>query len=346
MLEIKAESKRGRLKRTSSDGFGPGGSWRPNRKTRNSKGGPINLTTCQSNTTHPTNTDTMKVYPSMLLLLASSTVGTPRPSKSDKLTIHSSMSSDFTRPYHVFHSSKSSKTKSGKSQSNELALSLDRSPCADPKVPPFVIDGNQDIGDVLLHGGPGFVAECGPDCYTVKDNGDDPPYDPELGDTLRFAYKKISRNHFSIRSRVCGVKCDGEEDAGMQLYFGRVGLMVRETLDPFARNVFVSHSPQGQADWSFRTEPGGGSIVEFDGSPDVECLWITLARDGDEFIGSYAYEGNDMCSVSEYEIALHLHFKVDMPETVFLGLAVSTAVSPPYCAHTEADFKDIECRGC
>ena len=38
--------------------------------------------------------------------------------------------------------------------------------------------------------------------------------------------------------------------AAGQVYFGRTGLMIRDSLDPFARNVFVSHSPFDQADWS------------------------------------------------------------------------------------------------
>ena len=171
------------------------------------------------------------------------------------------MSINFTgRPYVIFPSSKSAKTKSAKKQN-------ERSPCVDPKIPEFVIDNDQDIGDVLVHSGPAFATSCGPDCYTVKDNGDDPPYDPEAGDTLRFAYKEITSDSFTIRSRVCGVKCDGEESAGMMLYFGRVGLMVRDTLNPFARNVFVSHSPQGQADWSYRTETTGETFFGFDEAP-------------------------------------------------------------------------------
>ena len=53
-----------------------------------------------------------------------------------------------------------------------------------------------------------------------------------------------------------------------------------------------------------------------------------------------------MCDVSEIEIGLDLKFTIDMPKTVYVGLAVSTAVSPPYCTYTTADFNDIECRGC
>lgn len=133
--------------------------------------------------------------------------------------------------------------KSSKISKSSSKKKLSRSQCVDPNVPEFIIDSNQDIGDVLIHhDGPGFARKCGTDCYLVKDNGDDPPYDPEAGDTLRFAYKKITSYNFSLRALVCGVACDGEGS-----YFGRTGIMVRDSLDPFARNVFVSHSPNDQA---------------------------------------------------------------------------------------------------
>ena len=167
-----------------------------------------------------------------------------------------------------------------------------------------------------------------------------------MGDTLRFAYKQITSESFSITSRVCGVTCDGEDEAGIPLYFGRVGLMVRDSLDPFARNMFVSHSPHGQAEFSYRNVTGGDTFDDYDGSPDVECLWITLVRDDMKtFSASYAYEGIDSCDRNEIQYP-KLSSSIDMDKTVFVGLAVSTAVSPPYCTHTEADFNDIECRGC
>ena len=222
----------------------------------------------------------------------------------------------------------------------------DKSSCVPPDVPEFVIDDNVNIGDTLFHPGPGFARKCGSDCYTVKDSGDDPDFDPELGDTLRFAYKRVSSNNFSIRSRVCGTVCDGND--GYSGQFGRTGLMVRESLDPLARNIYASHSPNGQADWSYRTEPGALWVFGADGSPDVPCLWITLERAANQFTFSYAYEGGDDKHSCELDDVLDLTqtVTIEMPKDVFVGLGVSTAVAPPYCQYTEADFKDIECRGC
>lgn len=63
------------------------------------------------------------------------------------------------------------------------SMSMDMS-CVPNEVPEFVIDDDVDIGDTMIRPGPAFAESCGKDCITIKDNGDDPPFDPELGDTL------------------------------------------------------------------------------------------------------------------------------------------------------------------
>jgi hypothetical protein len=216
--------------------------------------------------------------------------------------------------------------------------------CVPPNIPLFKIDEDVDIGDTLIRPGPAFAKSCGPRCYDVKDNGDDPPFDPELGDTLRFAYKTISSYNFVFRSLVCGTVCDGQDTEMSQRQFGRTGLMVRESLDPLAINVFASHQRDAQADWSYRTTYGELPTTGFDGSPDVECLWITLERDQNDFTFSYAYpDEQDQCAI-ENDFLEHLitTVTIDMPEQVMVGLAVSTAIAPPFCSFTEARFTNIE----
>ena len=226
-----------------------------------------------------------------------------------------------------------------------------RSSCVDTDVPRFIIDGSEDIGDTLNHK-PGITRRCGCDCYTLKDDGDDPPLDPELGDTQRFAYKKVTSTKFSIKSRTCGVKCyAGQGDPVENLTFGRVGLSVRESLDPLAPNVFISHKPDAQAEWSWRFLDET-YFMGSDGSPDVPCLWITLRRDGDKFTSTYAYDPqmpDEVCEADQ-DIGLDQEVIIDMPDTVYVGLSVSSEVySGPgsSCEYTEADFESIEflCEG-
>ena len=217
----------------------------------------------------------------ILILLALTTAAAAQGDSAGSLSMALTYTKSSKTAYKTFKKNPAIATKSSKKQSS----------CVDPKLPKFIIDADQDIGDPLYHEpeAPGYVSKCGSDCYTVMDNGDDPPFDPELGDTLRFAYKEIKSDNFSIRSRVCGVKCDGEEDAGQSLHFGRAGLMIRESLDPLARNVFVSHSPYDQVEWTFRPVEDGDTMTNWHGSHDVECLWITLVRNGDNFVATYAY---------------------------------------------------------
>jgi len=232
-----------------------------------------------------------------------------------------------------------------------FSMSMDLRSCVPPDVPEFIIDEDVDIGDVLIRPGPGFARKCGEDCYLVKDNGDDPPDDPELGDTLRFAYKQIDSDTFSIRSRVCKSDCDGNVSLG----YGRVGVMVRESLDPLAKNAFVSHTPDLSAEWSYRSETGGASEYFEAFTPDVPCLWLTLEREGDQFIFSYAYpedpyatESGGGCGfdpISDEIIGATV--TIDMPSNVLIGLAVSSKTDTgEFCRYTEAIFRDIECRGC
>ena len=218
--------------------------------------------------------------------------------------------------------------------------------CVPPNVPLFDIDDNVDIGDTLTRPGPAFAKACGPRCYNVKDNGDDPPFDPQYGDTLRFAYKQVSSYNFIFRSLVCGTVCDDGQGDPEMTQFGRTGLMVRESLDPLAMNVFASHQRDAQADWSYRTKYNESSTYDFNGSPDVECLWITLERDQNDFTFSYAYpsdEENEKCVIdADFLDDLTTTVTIDMSKKVLVGLGVSTAIAPPFCSYTQARFSNIE----
>jgi hypothetical protein len=207
--------------------------------------------------------------------------------------------------------------------------------CVPPNVPLFTIDEDVDIGDTLIRPGPAFAKRCGARCFDVKDNGD----------TLRFAYKTVSSYNFVFRSLVCGTVCDGHQDPEMT-QFGSTGLMVRQSLDPLAVHVFASHQRDAQADWSYRTGYGELPTFGFDGSPDVECLWITLERDQNEFTFSYAYpseQQEDQCAIDvDFLDNLTTTVTIDMPEQVLVGLAVSTGIAPPFCSFTQARFTNIE----
>jgi len=169
---------------------------------------------------------------------------------------------------------------------------------------------------------------------------------------------KVTSTNFSIKSRTCGVKCYvGDEivQPPIQLDYGRVGLEVRQSLDPFSANVFISHVPQLRAEWSGREKYNGTPFGGVDYSPDETCLWITLTRKGDKFTWTYAYDAYIPGEECESEFDIDLGFDpvevvIDISETVYVGLAVSSEVysgSNSSCEYTEADFESIEfvCEG-
>jgi hypothetical protein len=225
--------------------------------------------------------------------------------------------------------------------------------CVSPDIPAFEIDESVDIGDVLYHLG-GRAESCGKDCYKVKDNGDDPPFDPELGDTLQFAYRPVTNKTFTFRAKVCGVDC-GPETFGPDGMgrCGLMGLMVRESIDPLSKFVFVAFQPHAQVDWAYRSQFGDLVSSDADGSPDdKDCLWMTVTRNGGTFSLQYEAVGDNSCDVCADcpDVAgvrpplIH----VEMTKTVLVGLAVSTPVSIPddgsdfYRSGSEAVFQSVE----
>lgn len=233
---------------------------------------------------------------------------------------------------------------------SSFSMSMDLGSCVPSDVDEFVIHDDQDIGTVASQDGPGFAAQCGMDCYTVKDNGIDPNA-PDSEDTLRFAFRKVSSNSFFIRSRVCASACINGDRFG----YARIGVMVRESLDPVAANAFAQHIPDFSGGWSYRTETGGPTRILDDGSPDEKCQWLTVEREEDQFTMSIAsvidYDDDRRCDAeSETYDYITRKVMIDMPEEVLVGLAVSGRKEylPDFdnCEFTEADFNDIECRGC
>lgn len=94
--------------------------------------------------------------------------------------------------------------------------------------------------------------------------------------------------------------------------------------------MFISHKPDAKADWSWQKEYNGTYVYGEDGSPDVKCLWITLTRDGNKFTSTYAYDpempDEDEVCESNFPINLDQEVEIDMSDTVYVGLSVSSEV--------------------
>lgn len=202
--------------------------------------------------------------------------------------------------------------------------------CTDDCLPsdakPFDIEASWEIGST---GTQGETTRCGPNCYLLKGSGLDmcatDDSTTEAPDAMHFAFREIN-GPFVLVSKVCG----GSSSDSFEDIAPRVGLMVRESLDPLSKNFFLSHSPDAEANWSARHETDGSTSCDFDGSVDVSCVYLILERsaapgDGDKFIGYYSYEVNflqDVKMCSQRETVFEVGFNGTMSDEVLIGMAV------------------------
>uniref|UniRef100_A0A7S2EG30 Uncharacterized protein n=1 Tax=Trieres chinensis TaxID=1514140 RepID=A0A7S2EG30_TRICV len=248
-----------------------------------------------------------------------------------------------------------------------MSMNFGADRCLPDDADEFKIDGDQDIGDVLYdHGGRARGCRQKGSCYRIEDNGDDPDYDPEAGDTMRFAYKIIESTSFSFESKVCSKDDDKSCDPSTWQAFGRcgrIGLNIRESLDPWAKNVFVFFEPFYEVGMIYRkTNEEIPYKHLFDGSPDSDsCFWVSIVREGDTFTFDYFYaKGGSLDQYTkikkcekgpsvEPDFSRSVTIE-DMPEQVYVGLGVSTPVSDPdlndpnaewYRRFTKAKFEHI-----
>jgi hypothetical protein len=209
--------------------------------------------------------------------------------------------------------------------SESMSISLDTvcSKCSNNCLPndasPFDIMGSADIGDTKLQG---TSTQCGPNCYVLKGSGQDvcEAEDKKNPDAVHFSYTKVS-GPFILAAQVCGPR-----SAFSDMPLARTGLMIRESLDPMAKNIYHSHTPDAQATWSSRYETNGETSCGFHGSPDVPCLWHFLQRfapdEGPtEFVGYYYYDDDNTCNFQE-AIDPIKYSDITFPDEVYVGMAV------------------------
>lgn len=208
-------------------------------------------------------------------------------------------------------------------ESMNMSLDTDCPTCSKNCLPnnasPFAIMGSTDIGDTKLKG---TITQCGPNCYVLKGSGQDvcEAEDKKRPDAVHFSYTKVS-GPFILAAQVCGPM-----SAISDMPLARTGLMIRESLDPMSKNIYLSHTPDYQANWSFRDETNGETYCDFHGSPDVPCLWHFLQRfapdEGPaEFVGYYFYDFDNICNFQDAIGSIQYH-DITFPDQVYVGMAV------------------------
>jgi hypothetical protein len=97
----------------------------------------------------------------------------------------------------------------------------------------------------------------------------------------------------------------------------KVGVMMRETLEPNARNAFalVSYNEGVHSQW--RTDKGGGTGQDGYAGPTAGMYWVRVERQHETFIMSASSDGQTWSEISRRQIA--------MGPNIYLGLANSAA---------------------
>ena len=193
---------------------------------------------------------------------------------------------------------------------------------------------SRDVGNPAIHGStkviPGGleVVAGGKDIWGVSDE-------------FRFVFQK-QVGDFDVRVRV-------ESLTAPQLY-SRAGLMAREDLSADSRHVFFlvfpdnrpRHANASAYELQYRDVKGGASKGMYPpqgaGPPPFPVhfpdAWLRLKRVGSEFTGYVSTDGKNWKAYGS-------HF-LDLPKTVFLGLAVTSHDAE---ASTTAKFTDFGSSG-
>ena len=156
-------------------------------------------------------------------------------------------------------------------------------------------------------------------------------------DEFRFAHQKQTGD-FDVIVRI-------ESLAAPHLY-SRAGLMAREDLSPGSRHVFFlvfpdnrpRHANTSAYEFQYREKKSGDSKGIYppqDAGPpafpvDFPHAWLRLKRVGNEFTGFASTDGIRWKKYGSYSL--------DLPATVFLGLAVTSHTAE---ASTTASFKGL-----
>jgi hypothetical protein len=142
-------------------------------------------------------------------------------------------------------------------------------------------------------------------------------------DSFGFATREISGD-FTLRARLSDVKWSGGRN--------RVGLVLRETLEPGAKTAFVTLGDIGarQTRFGLRRENGGDTRHRNGNDYTWTPVWFRLQREGELVIASHSGDGKTW-----FEIGRE---KLPMSRTGYVGLA---ACSKDEKAETTARFDHV-----
>lgn len=181
-----------------------------------------------------------------------------------------------------------------------------------------------DVGAVQR---PGSVEVQGDGSVLVISAGEDVW---STADAFHFVYTELSGS-MDISVRVEAIDADG--------VWAKAGLMIREGLEPGARNVFLPLTAARGAVLQARMESNGitidtlaGGIVMQDTAPTAPW-WLRLSREGNTVIGYVSPDGTAWSELGRVDVALS--------EDVYAGLALTNHSSERPASGRFADLRVV-----
>ncbi|MBL7187566.1 MAG: discoidin domain-containing protein [Phycisphaerae bacterium] len=165
--------------------------------------------------------------------------------------------------------------------------------------------------------------------YTLRSAG------PDIwgtADGFHFAYKELVGNG-SITARV-----DGITDGGV---WAKVGVMVRESLEPGATHAMMAVTPANRVSFVHRLAANEGTS-DANGDADAFAMphWVRITREGNILRGEHSSDGvnwtGPTADPAQTEVGAFL------PQTVYVGLAMSSFKPGQFA---EATFTNVQTTG-
>jgi hypothetical protein len=154
-------------------------------------------------------------------------------------------------------------------------------------------------------------------------------------DEFRFAWKRLTGDG-SIAVRVA--------DVNTVESWTKAGVMIRESLDPLAKQVhMVTGAQQGVIEWMYRAITNDTVVTNFNtagGSTPVP-IWVRITRVGNVFTGEYSTDNKTWTKITQTDGTASTT-TINMPGTVYVGMVVSSHLAG---VPARAQFTDIKTTG-
>ncbi len=166
-----------------------------------------------------------------------------------------------------------------------------------------------------------FVGEESAEGVTVSGTGTDIF---GVSDEFVFVYTELQDNGY-LQARLDDFDAPGE--------WSKAGIMIRESLDPAARNVLVHISGSNGAVMQARSENGSNTqVIAWDPDRSASAEWLRLSRNNDEVVAELSSDGVSWTRFSSHRLATS--------GPVLIGFAVAANANSPAAAI--ATFSDLK----